>query len=100
MPEGAVYVGRPTRFGNPYSTGDWPKWLRSPDSQVDAYRSAIIDILRPPSGALTMARLQDDFGERLPTPEQIMALRGKDLVCWCKECDPCHADVLLELANK
>jgi hypothetical protein len=26
-------------------------------------------------------------------------LRGKDLACWCKPGEPCHADVLLELAN-
>lgn len=26
-------------------------------------------------------------------------LRGKDLVCWCAEDQPCHADVLLEWAN-
>ena len=26
-------------------------------------------------------------------------LRGKDLVCTCKLTDPCHADVLLEVAN-
>jgi hypothetical protein len=27
-------------------------------------------------------------------------LRGKNLACWCKLDAPCHADVLLELANK
>lgn len=27
-------------------------------------------------------------------------LRGKDLACWCKEGAPCHADILLELANQ
>jgi hypothetical protein len=27
-------------------------------------------------------------------------LRGCNLACWCKPSDPCHADVLLELANK
>jgi hypothetical protein len=27
-------------------------------------------------------------------------LRGKDLACWCKEGSPCHADILLELANQ
>ena len=27
-------------------------------------------------------------------------LRGKDLVCTCKLADPCHADVLLDLANR
>jgi hypothetical protein len=26
-------------------------------------------------------------------------LRGHDLACWCKLDEPCHADVLLELAN-
>jgi hypothetical protein len=26
-------------------------------------------------------------------------LRGKDLACWCPLSEPCHADVLLELAN-
>ncbi len=26
-------------------------------------------------------------------------LRGKNLACWCKTGEPCHADVLLELAN-
>lgn len=26
-------------------------------------------------------------------------LAGKDLACWCKSWDPCHADVLLEVAN-
>jgi len=27
-------------------------------------------------------------------------LRGKNLACWCRPGTPCHADVLLELANK
>lgn len=32
-------------------------------------------------------------------PVQLERLRGMDLACWCKPGDPCHADVLLELAN-
>ncbi len=36
-----------------------------------------------------------------PTREQIVAaLRGRDLACWCRLDEPCHADVLLELANR
>jgi hypothetical protein len=27
-------------------------------------------------------------------------LRGKNLACWCKPGEPCHADVLLEIANR
>lgn len=29
---------------------------------------------------------------------EVWELRGKDLLCWCYPA-PCHADVLLELAN-
>lgn len=36
----------------------------------------------------------------LPTDRpSLVELRGKDLACWCKPGDPCHADTLLELAN-
>ncbi|EPX82062.1 hypothetical protein Salmuc_02429 [Salipiger mucosus DSM 16094] len=39
-----------------------------------------------------------------PPIEEIFAmqtvLRGRDLACWCPLDRPCHADILLELANK
>ena len=36
-----------------------------------------------------------------PTMDEIVAeLRGKNLACWCPLDAPCHADVLLELANR
>lgn len=35
-----------------------------------------------------------------PSVEEIRAeLAGKDLACWCPLYEPCHADVLLEIAN-
>lgn len=34
------------------------------------------------------------------TPKRIQRRRGKNLACWCKLDSPCHADVLLKLANK
>jgi hypothetical protein len=30
----------------------------------------------------------------------VSELRGKNLMCWCELGTPCHADVLLEVANK
>ena len=33
-------------------------------------------------------------------PKWLDELRGKDLACWCKIGEPCHADILIELANK
>ncbi len=41
--------------------------------------------------------LYSDEGRKLL--EDIAELRGEDLVCWCAPL-PCHADVLLELANE
>lgn len=81
MPEGAVYVGRPTRWGNPFrlQAGDDPKLI------VERYRFWL-------KNTLTILACP-------PQPNEIAQLRGKDLACWCPLDQPCHADVLLELAN-
>jgi hypothetical protein len=93
MPPNTVKVtrgkGRAGRFGNPFVVG----------------QSLEGDCIESPSEAVTMfadmmksAALRADFG--YPTHQAIRAeLRGKNLACWCKPGDPCHADVLLELAN-
>ena len=41
-------------------------------------------------------------GERVSmrrVPYYIQQLRGKTLMCWCREDEPCHGDILLRLAN-
>lgn len=76
-PNGAVYVGRPTRWGNPFKVGrDGARGVC-----VDLYRAWIMD---PEQANLRVAARRD--------------LAGKDLVCWCAP-EACHADVLLEIAN-
>jgi hypothetical protein len=74
-PKDAVYVGRPTKWGNPFVIGRHG----NREQVIEAYR---LWLLRGDS-------LKNDLHE----------LRGKDLVCWCAPL-PCHADVLLELANR
>jgi hypothetical protein len=32
--------------------------------------------------------------------EARQALAGRDLACWCPLDEPCHADVLLDVANR
>jgi len=85
MPEGAVYVGRPTKWGNPWPIGEPGmdgEVMPSSLAAIDRYKSAIGQI----SG--------------VPTSEEIRReLAGKDLVCWCPVDQPCHADVLLKIAN-
>lgn len=78
MPEGAVYVGRPTKWGNPYKVGAEPyngDSGQTLEEALYAYRY------------LTISHLP------------VESLRGKDLACWCALDQPCHADVLLEIAN-
>lgn len=76
-PKDAVYVGRPSRWGNPARIGTGV----TRDVAIDLYRA----YLKTPQGQTLL--------------EGIKELQGKDLVCWCSPL-PCHADVLLELANK
>ena len=76
IPKGAVYVGRPTLWGNPWKAGQ-----HGTRAEVVArYRRYAIERLRQ-------------------EPSWLTPLKGKDLVCWCAPLE-CHADVLLELANK
>lgn len=81
MPPNTVYVGRPSKWGNPYRV-DFYNYANFADV-VTAYRGWIV------------ANQQSSERFRLPVAE----LRGKDLACWCPLDRPCHADVLLELAN-
>ena len=98
MPKDAVYVGRGTKWGNPYRVGDPSAYwmgpglfsLNRPDPVPRMDAEHVVDIYR--AGLVT--------GHFAVTPDDVRAeLAGKDLACWCKETDPCHADVLLELAN-
>lgn len=70
-----VYVGRPTKWGNPFVIGR------------DGTREEVI------------AKYEDYLRNRLDLWMALPDLRGKVLACWCAPL-PCHADVLLRLANE
>ena len=78
MPEKTVTVARPGKWGNPYRIGD--PGIVDAAAAVRAYRRDVASGLLP--------------------AEDPSHLRGKNLACWCRLDQPCHADVLLELANK
>jgi len=109
MPAGAVYVGRPTKWGNPWRIGqlaecavrrDEIEWL--PNGVLMAQGQHGIP-LRNFDGPLTAdkmlsmyrAHILETIGERRIRDE----LRGKTLACWCRRDAPCHGDVLLAIAN-
>jgi Domain of unknown function (DUF4326) len=85
IPAEAIYVGRPTKWGNPFPVNK-PRYNASFLAEA---REIVVRLYR----------------EWLDGQPHLLAdarteLRGKDLVCWCPLDQPCHADVLLELANR
>jgi len=92
MPEGAVFVGRPSRWGNQYRVGvagDAAECVRKYAESLTPYRH------KGPNSTLESCLLSVANLEAVH-----LELRGKDLACWCPLDEPCHADVLLEMANK
>lgn len=93
MPTGAVYVGRPTKWGNPVTLNN----LTIIDSDG---KGGIISPREPTIEDVVDAYL-DYICEEVPElmNEARSELRGHDLACWCPLDEPCHADVLLKIAN-
>jgi len=109
MPENTVYVGRPTKWGNPFKDDvDWvlvnanyrrkvlSPWVvycnKSDATAAQLFRLLLFD--------LNSVEIEEPIREKFKLMrDRIMDLRGVDLACWCPLDQPCHADVLLELAN-
>jgi len=73
MPPNTVYVGRPTKWGNPYRLGQ--------DGNVDT----------------VLFLYKCWLEEQIKTdPHFLHPLKGKDLACFCPLNRPCHADILLK----
>lgn len=74
-PQGSVYIGRPSLWGNPFTIG--------PDGDRDE-----------------VIRKYSDYMQAHPELRQAAKnhLRGKDLVCFCAPL-PCHGDILILIAN-
>jgi hypothetical protein len=86
MPPNTVSVARPGRWGNDFRVGEPAEYYTGHT--------------RP----LTQAEAVEQFrihaeAHQSVYPDYYADLRGKNLACWCPLDKPCHADVLLELAN-
>ena len=87
MPPGTKKVDRTTWFGNPFEVD-----IYGTRAECVASFEALITGQRPPDNAFQAQRalfIQTNIG----------GLRGYSLACWCPLDKPCHADVLLKLAN-
>lgn len=106
-PENTVSVARPSKWGNPFVVGGnytllegmgWGLPTSRPAGRLGEYaevvriadRAHAVEFYRAwLRSCMTTARHKTDLSP----------LRGKNLMCWCPIGQPCHADVLLELAN-
>jgi len=77
MPPDTIYVGRPSKFGNPFRVEEHGR-----EQAIAMYEEWLQRAENEP--LLRKAR---------------EVLKGKNLGCWCRLDDPCHADVLLRLVN-
>lgn len=101
MPAGVVKVDRSSGFGNPYRVSeakprdgkplDKPWWVEGP-SQVWMFAT------REEATAAAVKLFAGTMTDYMKDKVRV-GLRGKDLACWCVPGTPCHADVLLEIAN-
>lgn len=85
IPADTVKIDRSTKWGNPY--------LASELGNAEAVRRLQQDLER------TGVFMSPKLGRAVTVDEIRQGLRGKNLACWCKEDEPCHADVLLTVAN-
>lgn len=93
MPENTVKVDRSTKWGNPYKAGIHCDQQHAVDCHymlVKTGKEAKSAPVADYSPLAYYAVIRHEIGE----------LRGKNLGCWCALDAPCHADVLLELANR
>jgi hypothetical protein len=91
MPENAVYVGRPTRYGNPFIVGR--DGTRAECMKLYGYLAQGYLCLT------TKVTHREQKSTHRAMQDAKKYLRGKDLACWCPLSQPCHADVLLIIAN-
>jgi hypothetical protein len=112
MPEGAIKVDRSTRWGNPWRIGE----LGIPDAAtaVRRFRAAILGFDGGDGSWCRPNAHPDSYIGRI-IANAARELGGLDLACWCglcerhrdgkplgehcTDCDPCHGDPLIELAN-
>ena len=101
MPSNAVSITRPGKFGNPFTASECrAAGYEGTDEEikarcVKAFRAWLCD----KDGWLNWDGPEAEKAKQAIL-DGLPQLQGKDLACWCALDKPCHADVLIELANK
>jgi hypothetical protein len=97
MPPNTVKVDRSTKWGNPFivsANGDAAYCVQLYRYMLGGYQNISDGGACIKRQDTAVAALKKEKEDGWPT------LRGKNLACWCALDKPCHADVLLEIANR
>jgi hypothetical protein len=94
LPENTVYVGRPSKWGNPFKEGHDGKSFFNVKIDTDMSAKEAVQAFK-------------DYMEHLIEGDELdpKQLKGKNLACWCGNWEigepeiDCHAVVLLKIAN-
>lgn len=110
MPDRAFYVGRPSRFGNPFTVaGAREAGYLGTDAELLAMCVREHRVWLAGTDPVHQDWYWNGSGrryDRITVRAHLHELAGLDLACWCPLTrpdgtrHPCHADVLLELANQ
>lgn len=90
-PPQTVYVGRGSAWGNPFVVGK--------DGTAQECITKYLDYLLPYRHIGKNSDMDKLLFSQMHYESIRRELRGKNLMCWCKLDQPCHADALLEIAN-
>lgn len=99
-PDGAIVVSRPSKFGNPFTVeGCRAAGYQGTDEEL---RIRCIEAFQVWLGPYWRENWdgEESRQRRQAILDTLPGLRGKDLACWCGDGKPCHADVLIEYANR
>lgn len=101
MPENTICVTRPGRWENPFAVrpGKTGGWIVSGPGKV-MWSDTDTPWTKQQAAEIAVECFRDTIPPRsIRARDAQIELAGKNLACWCAEADPCHADVLLEIAN-
>ncbi|WP_197739812.1 DUF4326 domain-containing protein [Pedobacter sp. BS3] len=120
IPENTVYVGRGSRWGNPFRVIQYSdkKWAIKTDGSdkcseiltkhchavYDTKQEAVIDAIKCYGFWLLPyshkeGSMMDFYQSMVVMDDALLSLKGKHLACWCGLDEQCHADLLLKLVN-
>jgi len=109
QPPGTIYVGRPTKWGNPimlngdcifidasYRRNILSPWVFYNMGDIDDILYLYELVLKGTACVNKDLQYWSDHFSKL----NVKDLKGANLSCWCPLDKPCHADILLKYANQ